>query len=228
MRIKIYFAIITTGKLDFELVEWLIKQINLSNNPSCNYELSVIDISVGKPLSVNANNVIKKFLASDCERLMLLDDDITPPVETIQMLFDDNKEIVGARVLFSQPHFDGPMSCAGIFDGQNKPYRLIDTIAGLDECDPVHKVDFLGFACVMIKRKVFEKIKAPWFIQKFSKDGSELLKGTDTKFCERAKTKGIKIYCDLRLLTGQKIEMNLAEVVNNMLKMRKKYDKTNQ
>lgn len=222
MRSKIYLAIITTGKIDFELVEWLIRQIDLSNDPNCSYELSKIDISVGKPLSVNANHVIKKFLKSDCERLMLLDDDVTPPTETIQMLFDDNKEIVGARVLFSQPHFDGPMSCAGMFEGENKPYRIIDTISGLDKEDPVHKVDFLGFACVMIKRKVFDKIKAPWFNQKFSKDGSELLKGTDTKFCERARAKKIGIYCDLRLLTGQKVEMNLAEVVHKMLKLKEK------
>ena len=226
MRSKIYLAIMTTGKVDFELVEWLIRQIDYASDSSCGYELAKIDVSVGKPLSVNANSIIKKFLKSDCDRLMLLDDDVTPPRETIQMLFDDNKEIVGARVLFSQPHFDGPMSCAGIFQGENKPYRLIDTIKGLDKEDPVYKVDFLGFACVLIKRSVFDKIKAPWFNHKLSNDGSELIKGLDTRFCERARVKKIGIYCDLRLLTGQKIEMNLAEVTERMLKMKAKWDKS--
>jgi hypothetical protein len=221
MKVRIYLAVLTRGKLDWELVEWIVRQIDMSSNLSCSYEIPVIDISVGTPLPVNANKVVKKFLASDCTRLLLLDDDITPPRDTIEKLFDDDKDIVGARVLFSQPHFSGPMSCAGISQGNGKPYRIIDTL-DLDKEGPLMKVDFLGFACVMIKRKVFEKMRAPWFVQKFSEDGTELIKGTDTKFCERAKARGFEVYCDLRLLTGQKTTLNLMEIVNKMLKMKEK------
>jgi len=216
MKVKIYLAIVTTGKIDFELVLWIVRKIVDSSDPSCNYEIAVFDCMAGKPLSVNANNIVKKFLATDCDRLMLIDDDITPPEETIDWLVKDDKEIVGARVLFYQPEFNGPMSCAGVFVGENKPYKLIDTIDHLDERGPVLAVDFIGFGCVMIKRSVFKKLRAPWFIQKFSKDGSQLLKGTDTKFCERARARKIGMFCDLRLLTGQKFDLNLAEVVKIM------------
>lgn len=222
MRPKIYLAIVTRGKLDFELVNWLLGELSTSVNSNCSYEIPTVDISADKPLNVNANNVVKKFLASDCDRLLMLDDDITPPKNTVSMLFNSDKEIIGARVLFSQPEFTGPMSCAGIFDGPNKPYKLVDSLDNLDKVDPVFPVDFIGFACVMIKRSVFDKIKAPWFKQKYSKDGSKLLKGMDTKFCERARAKKIGIFCDLRLLTGQKVERNLAEEVKRMLELQKR------
>lgn len=65
------------------------------------------------------------------------------------------------------------------------------------------QVDATGFAAVLIKMEVFDKIKDPWF------EWKEL--GEDLDFCLKCKDAGIQIYCDTDLVLphiGENQEVN--------------------
>lgn len=56
---------------------------------------------------------------------------------------------------------------------------------------------FAGFAFILIKRGVFEKVGFPWFKPRYAKAWDrEVLLAEDISFCLEARDKGFKVMCD--------------------------------
>lgn len=171
-----------------------------------NFVIQVTDFSMAKPLENNANWIVRKFLKSDCEYLLWVDDDIVPDALQLERLIDAEKDIVGASVLIMKPGLDGPRPCVmkKRADGKYEFMNMCVTDDKFLECD------FIGFGCILIHRRVFEAMSKPYFKKSLDIDG-KMTTGTDLYFCEQVKKLGFKIYADNQKLCGQIVEVNLFD-----------------
>ena len=127
--------------------------------------------------------------AAKGDYILFLDDDVLPPPNTIGKLYAHKKDFV-----------------SGLYFARQRPhYPQIHTISKEDErrCDSVIdykrdaliEVDATGGGCMLIKKKVFEKLEEPYF-HYIPAEGDAPKMGEDFYFCKKVKKAGFKIYCD--------------------------------
>jgi len=179
-KIKIYVAILTQGYIRKELALSLIRWCK--NSP---FDI-FLELTEEKPCAHARNNIVKKFLASDNQWLLMIDEDVVPFQNPLEMI-EFNKDIVIApapiyqyKVLWNVYRTDA--------EGYWKSIE-IEKEKGLIE------IDSAGTGCILIKRKVLEVINAP-FERIFNKDGIEKL-GLDLSFSRKAKKAEFKIYASI-------------------------------
>lgn len=132
-------------------------------------------------LAILRNILLDEFLKSDCEYLLSVDSDILLPPNTIKALQKPQSDIISALVC--NGHEIGDEGIYNILNRKaNGRYEHIRNFPS----DQVFEVDCTG-AAYLIKRKVVEKYRVRYSASR----GSE-----DIGFCEDAKAKGIKIYCN--------------------------------
>lgn len=61
----------------------------------------------------------------------------------------------------------------------------------MDNTEGYHECDLMGYAMMLIKRSVFDKLEKPYF--RLNKDGGKDSYATDIDFCDRCKEKGIQL-----------------------------------
>lgn len=177
---KIYLGILTRGWVRKELFLKMLRWIKESSH-------SVFcELTEEKPCAHARNNLVKKFLASNNEWLLMIDDDVVPLQNPLKMI-NFNKDICIApcpiyqyKVLWNIYRTD--------LDGYWKPID-ISKEKGLIE------IDSAGTGCILIKRRVLEDINAP-FERIFDENGIETM-GLDLSFCKKAKEKGFKIFASV-------------------------------
>ena len=145
----------------------------------------------------SAIHVAREMIAVKCVRekfdwVLFIDDDMTFPPDLIHQLLQHDAPIVSAmafkRIAPYTPCFYETCELKenGVY---LKPYHF-DEIP-----NKTFTVEACGAACVMIKREVFEKIPAPWFLPlPFS--------GEDIAFCLKAKAAEIPILIDPKPIIG--------------------------
>lgn len=165
------------------------------------------------PIAYARNICVGRFLATDCDRLLFLDDDMAPP-DDWPALFDSEADIVGGPCLILH-YKDGAMNVRHVAGTSWGPrFRT---------CDVSHDgpVDVVGTGCMLIKRRVFESpsmkldgrfvdlyadLQAgddwkpgegghsipPYFRMGYAANG-RLTYGEDYDFCWRAKLAGFSV-----------------------------------
>ena len=172
---SIYLAILNQGSIRTELVKIIV---HLTHHNK--YTLTV-DYPADKPIANNRNKIVQEFLESGHDYLLMLDGDIVPP-NNILNLADLDKDIIGG-LCFAMP---GDMIIPLVMKKTPKGYVAMSG-EGLIECDGI------GSGCMMIARRVLEKVKAP-FLNQYDNNGIKRL-GLDFYFCEQAKKQGFSVYC---------------------------------
>lgn len=219
-KAHLFIAVMNTGWINSELATWIAMRVRkeVRYDP---IQIDTIDLEIRKPIVANANYIVKKFLKTKATHLLMLDDDVCPDDNLIRRLIKYDKDVVGGSVLIWRKEFEGPMTCAAIKNLKDPTeYTFIDTIE--DNNEGLREVDFIGLGCILIKRKVLEKMEPPCFKQIFDDDGKELVKGIDLYFCERVKDMGFEIYADRTKVIGQIVELDLGEVLTKQLRLLKK------
>jgi len=186
-----------TGKLHTELVSVLMNVVK--KNPFVG-----IDFNYGMPVDSNRNHIVKKFLKTNYEWLLMIDSDIVPPVNVLDLL-KHGKKIIGA-VCFTT-------SDKGI------PYPVImerDLEKGWGwkvkrDVKPLMEVDATGASCLLIHRDVLEKIKSP-FRFGYDEDGIVTVVGEDFDFCQKAKKLGHSVWVDTTLQCKHYKELDLLNM----------------
>ena len=151
--------------------EWALS----SNQP---YTLT-LGYTAGYPASSTRNRIVQQFLASQCDVLMMLDDDQWPAFNPFGYI-DLDKDILGFPYPSLRindpvniiPWFPAPMSDAGL-----------------------QRVNYVGGGMMIIARRVLESIRAP-FADVYDADGI-FTEGEDLSFCRRAVEAGFEIWCDM-------------------------------
>lgn len=121
-----------------------------------------------------------------------LDQDIIVGPGTLKKLLSHNKDIVTGLYFQKCPPFYPLIMLRK--PGQEKVSRgLHDYLHAYPE--GLHKVDAIGFGCVVTKVSVFNRIPKPWF--EWTKDSGE-----DIDFCIKAKDYNIDIWYDSEICCG--------------------------
>lgn len=159
----IFIGIPHTGTIRTELAQWVGKQS------------STIFYSYARPIDHNRNIIVDEFLKTDCTHLLMVDSDVVPPDNVVDMV-----------------HNDVPVCCAHVstsINGETIPVGMTKVEGGYahnfeHSAPALHKVDATGTGCILIKREVFDKIDKPYFAFKYDEDGF-LSNGEDFDFTER-------------------------------------------
>ncbi len=157
------------------------------------------------------NQIAKATLESPAEWLFFMDSDMAFPERTLVRLLQDRQNIVGGTYCLRAAR-DGlndivAYDYRGFINGHHE-YAPVNTdvlnyllrnkapLDGKPHIIPrdggeLRPVDGIGTGCLLIHRRVLEKVGKPWF-EYDSGGGSE-----DLDFCRKAKAAGFKIYLDM-------------------------------
>jgi len=141
------------------------------------------------------NNCVEAMQSLGGDYLMFIDSDMVFPQDTIDRLMAHGKDICGATYVRRGPPFDNLGQATPEYASHEK--GLI-------------KMFYIPTGMLLIKRKVFEALEAPYFRYGIAEE-IKRVKGEDMDFCERAREAGFDIWCDLDL------SMELRHIYTYML-----------
>ena len=157
------------------------------------YDFHLIVPEEGYTIAENRNYTAIRASNNKSEYLLMIDDDMTFPPETLDKLISNGKDICGVAY---------------------HPRCGLDRMKAINEThyinidkneDPKYKDVFechaTGTGIILIKTDVFLKIKRPWFQFEYCEFGLCKL-GEDWYFCENAKKFNIKTYADPTIPVG--------------------------
>lgn len=177
MSSKIVLGLLTNR--DFKK-ETVVSLLNLKG------KFDVILASKGFTIAENRNYLAVRAIKGEYNYLMMVDDDMAFPPDTLEKLLSYNKDIVGVN---SHPTAGESLTYEPIKGEGNSD------IGSLMECNKV------GTGIILIKTEIFNKIPRPWFSFKTSELGNTL-NGEDWMFCLKAREAGYKVWVNKTLEIG--------------------------
>lgn len=169
-----------------------------------------IEYPSDKPITNNRNKIVQRFLVQkNYDYLMMLDDDVTPPVNILDLL-DFDKDIITPVMFTRQGRNVYPLVMNRTKDGKYRN-KNVEDIKGLTE------VDATGSGCMIIKRKVLEHpdLKFP-FKNHYDLDGVKTT-GLDFNFCTRAKKAGFKVWVHPDYVAGHYALVDLKDIYEDKI-----------
>lgn len=169
MKRKVFIGILTMGEVHTKVA---LSLLNIINSPDYTVEVA---FTGAKRVEASRNIITKKFLESDAEYLLMIDED-NPPLRNPLDLLKDGKDIV----CFPTPIFYNKQVVWNIELGEHKQ------LSGLQQ------VKSGGTGCILIKRKVLETLQDPFetIVDKYG----VTTEGQDIRFCRLAKEAGFKVW----------------------------------
>ena len=162
------------------------------------YDFHLICPSEGYTVAENRNYIVAQACQNKSDYLLMLDDDMTFPPDTLDKLIKDAKDIVGVAYHSRGGSANGEiMAVAEVKEGKyiNLDKDKDEKYKKLFECHAV------GTGIILIKCDIFHKIPPPWFMFKYHSSGKCSM-GEDWYFCEKAKRNNYKIYTDPTIKVG--------------------------
>lgn len=180
------------------------------------------------------NRIVGKFLRSTASRLWMIDDDMIPSNEMLDLLKVDGDIVVPRMFAFKRAGNEPSLQCCAFkhnLNGDNKFNAIVPT-------QPVAvEVDSAGTGCILIRRRVLEdkrmwhesayewggvtchlddeRLSENWAPPVFKfhyKPNGEILRGEDLDFCLRARDAGYKIMGHMGVACGHAKLVNLDDV----------------
>ena len=158
------------------------------------HDIHIIIASEGYTIAENRNYITVQALNNKSDYLLMVDADMTFPLDILDKLLANKKDIIGIAY---HPRCD---------TGQIIKYLDETHIVKLEENDdPKYKKTFechaTGTGMILIKCNIFYKIKRPWWHFEYYDTGM-ISKGEDWYFCEKAKKYNIKTWVDPTIKVG--------------------------
>ena len=189
-RIKLFVSVLNAGWVRRELVMFLLPR--LYSTPGVEVVLDDFEQGHAHPICSNRSKITKRFLATDCDYLMMLDDDVVPitnPAELVHL----NQDIIGCPAVVRK---DSRAMVWVAYKKIGDRYCPLD-IATIDLRHELLEVDAVGTGCIIIRRGVLEDLGPKAWEIEFDDDGV-CKTGTDIVFCRRAKEKGYRVFCAIQ------------------------------
>jgi GT2 family glycosyltransferase len=143
----------------------------------------------GMPFDHARNVGCESVIANHYKWLFFLDDDVIPPDNVIEHLASKNLDIVSGLYHRRHPGLE-PVMLRNVEGGRQyitdyQPGQMVEA-------------DYVGAGCLLIHRRVLEKIEYPWFDWRCDrKDLKEPQRiSEDYAFCDKARANGFKIVVD--------------------------------
>ena len=162
----------------------------------------------GSPIEVVRSKLVRQLLASDATHLLMMDSDIIPPANIIDLLLECNWSMAAAIVPIVT---DGVLHTnIHIEDDNGKPDKYL---VEWDDSGEPFEVKNAGTGCCLYRREVFETIEWPWFrFLELNAEGECL--GEDIYFGEKAANYGFTYKVHPKSLCGHKKKVNLLDILN--------------
>lgn len=201
----IYLGVLNQGEIRTDLAQ--VINLIIQND---SYRI-MLTYPNAKPITNNRNTIVQKFLATDCDYLMMIDSDIVPPVNVLNLV-DFDKDIITPLMFVKQKGMLIPLFLKRNKDGLYDAADYMNKV-GLQE------VDATGTGCIVIRRNVLEQVKHP-FENVYDEDGIKTL-GNDFYFCQKAKKLGFTSWVHLDYVAGHHTPQDLRdEFYNDLSKYR--------
>ena len=182
---KLYLAILNSGWIRREMTYTVIPWILQTQGVEVVWEDPAL--SWGHPIHSTRNAITQRFLATDCDFLLMIDDDVVPLHNPAEIVFAD-RDVVGCPTKVRQAN----RSCNwNLYQHIGGGYLPVDLRRAPSNGDIV-EVDIVGSGCIMVKRCVLESIKAAWTCE--SDEHGITTYGTDFAFCRRVKEAGFQVW----------------------------------
>lgn len=193
---KVYLTILNQGNIRPELANLLI---HITHDPR--YQVKITYPSA-RPITNNRNRIAKQFLEGDWDYLLMIDSDIVPHSNPLDLIAHD-KDITGCPC----PQWNERDLYWVVMDKDGTGYKPIPP----ERRHGLRQVDAIGTGCILIRRNVLEAVRAP-FNDKQAEDGTLDL-GEDFYFCEKATEAGFEVWCDWRAPCSHFKTLDLIEVL---------------
>lgn len=147
--------------------------------------------NIGSVITIARRNLTDIFMKSDFEYIWWVDSDMKFPIDAPLRLLARNKDIVGAnyrRRRFPNPNFTGMSGTPGNYT----EFQTTDNSPAMEMCD------VLPHGLVLVKRKVYETIPQPHYLQEYIPT-LNLEIGEDIYFCQKCIENGFEVWCDQEL-----------------------------
>ncbi len=149
----------------------------------------------GSLIDRNRNEIVRLMLEHPAQftHLLFLDSDMIFPQHTLKQLLNHQKPVVGGLYFQRVPPFYPIVFDRIQKENQEIEYQFLKSASHLTE---LHQVGAMGTGCLLVERKVFESMKAPWFAIEWK--GNEI-RGEDLYFAEQCHKNKIPLLLDTNL-----------------------------
>lgn len=186
-KIKICLGLLSNRGFKGKTVLSLLSLIHFSKE----YDFHFAFIDSGYTIAENRNYLAVQAVKNECDYLLMTDDDMIFPPQTLEILLSRKKEIIGMPYNVKILPKEGSNERAR----NNVTYLPDDTQEG-----EVIEVLAIGAGVILISIDVFKKMNQPFFGFDSYENGMTKV-GEDSWFCYKAADLGYKIWCE-RTLTG--------------------------
>lgn len=147
----------------------------------------------GMPYDHARNSACEKILEFNFTWLLFIDDDVVPPPDVYARLVAHGKDIISGLYFRRSEPTSMPVMLRKGSGPTDRPAFITDFKPG-----DVIEADMVGAGCLLIHRRVIEKMKANWFEWKVDQKQLPEIERTseDFTFCTSAKAMGFNIYVD--------------------------------
>lgn len=185
-----------------ELV-WFI----FSAGQSQKHKISFAPVHNFIPAGGGRNVACKKFLETDNEWILMVDNDMVPPFNLLEML---DKATPDMDILIPLFH---------LWENDTSTVKVVwAPVANPDQMsvEELNATEWLelqsaGTGCIFIHRRVFEKLPYPWFGYEYDKDGC-MSATEDVPFLQTARKHGFRVWGNTRYTVGHFRSVDLSKI----------------
>ena len=185
-QMKITIGIPTNRQFKPQTVSSLVQMVAYSK-----HDYSFVIPTKGYNTAENRNYIVAQAFKNNSDYLLLSDDDMLYPPDSLEKLLAHKKDIVGATYSVKQL----PPSLVIGYGEQVKSDEEAQKQTKPFKCEA------LGGGLLLIKLEVFKKIKPPFFGYEWYDNGMVKM-SNDWWFCKKAREAGIDIWCDPTIQCG--------------------------
>ncbi|MBU0647488.1 hypothetical protein KKC67_03620 [Patescibacteria group bacterium] len=209
MKIKknsVMVVIPTTGNIHITVSDLLVKMTVMAIATK-KWDL-IIQYSQVMGIESNRNTIVQNFLATKYQWLLMMDSD-NPPLRNPLELIEYNKDVMVCPTPMWKVAANGKQKLVfNVFNYNGEKNALAFSYQGGDR---LFQVDVVGAGCILIKRKVLEKIKKP-FASEHNECGVRK-KGEDFCFSAKVQKAGFTIWGHWDYICNHYKEVNLLDIL---------------
>jgi hypothetical protein len=203
-KTNVHVFLMYTGYIREELAWWRVKWAG-----DARYDVTV-EGARHRPIASNRNQATKRFLASDGDFMMMIDDDVIPAQNPLDLVLMD-KDIVCFPTPMWAPGRTGDYPIHMNVELMEHPEGLQDNYI-LISPEPLMEIAAGGTGCILIARRVLEHPDLrPAFMDMYDEDGIRSVT-EDITFIRRARVAGFSAWAAMEYRCSHVKEVDLLMI----------------